>query len=193
MQVRGANGSGKSSLLRLLSGLLPPTRGAVHWRRRHIIGSRDADFAASVAYMGHADGMSGELSVMENLNFSLHLAGTPGVDAQCRDVLQQLRLADCVNAQVRHLSQGQRRRLTLARVILSRRALWLLDEPCAGLDNEGEARFDAYLSEHTHRGGLAVVTTHRDQGRDAPGALTLDLDALNALSNAGSIDSDHRP
>ncbi len=72
------------------------------------------------------------------------------------------------NEQVRHLSQGQQRRLGLARIVLSRRPLWLLDEPCAGLDIEGEECFDSFLADHARSGGVAVVTTHRDIGRKGP-------------------------
>jgi heme exporter protein A len=188
VQVRGANGSGKSSLLRLLCGLLPPSRGAVHWCSRNI-GSRDAGLTGDLAYMGHADGFSGDLTVLENLRFCLRVAGRAEADAERTEVLHQLRLAHRAHEQVRHLSQGQRRRLNLARVVLSRRRLWLLDEPCAGLDTQGEQRFDAYLAAHLREGGLAVVTTHRDIGRDGPCARALEMDAFHA----DSLDTDHRP
>jgi heme exporter protein A len=188
VQVRGANGSGKSSLLRLLCGLLQPSHGEVHWHDRRI-DPRDAGFAGAVAYLGHAGGMSGELTVMENLRFSLHVAGSRSADAQCREVLQRLRLGDRENEQVRHLSQGQQRRLGLARVVLSQRPLWLLDEPGAGLDAEGEECFDAYLADHARSGGVAVATTHRDIGREGPCARALDMDTL---SDACSLDTDHR-
>ena len=187
VQVRGANGSGKSSLLRLLCGLLQPSRGEVHWRGLHIA-ARDAGLAGDVAYMGHADGLSAELTVRENLLFCLRMAGRSGAEAEGAGVLNDLRLAHRVHEPVRQLSQGQRRRLNLARVVLSKRRLWLLDEPCAGLDTQGEQRFDAYLAEHLRQGGLAVVTTHRDIDRDGPCARALEMDSFNAVS----LDSDHR-
>jgi heme exporter protein A len=188
VQVRGSNGSGKSSLLRLLCGLLQPVAGDVHWRGRRV-GAGDAVFAREVAYAGHAGGMSGELTVLENLRFAMHVAGTSNGDAACRDVLQNLHLGDRKHERLCHLSQGQQRRLSLARVLLSQRRLWLLDEPCAGLDAEGEERFDAYLAEHVRRGGMAVVTTHRDIGHDGPCAHALDM---NRLSDAGCFPADHR-
>ncbi|MEJ8855323.1 cytochrome c biogenesis heme-transporting ATPase CcmA [Variovorax robiniae] len=187
VQVRGANGSGKSSLLRLLCGLLQPSCGAVHWCSRNIA-ARDAGLAGDLAYMGHADGLSGELTVLENLRFSLQVAGRAEAEAERTEVLHHLHLAHRVHEQVRHLSQGQRRRLNLARVVLSRRRLWLLDEPCAGLDTQGEQRFDAYLATHLREGGLAVVTTHRDIGRDGPCARALEMDCFH-----DSFDTDHRP
>lgn len=189
LQVRGTNGSGKSSLLRLLCGLLQPTQGEVHWRDRPIVAA-DADFAHDVAYMGHASGLDGDLTVLENLRFSLRLADVGCTESVCREVLHRLRLAGRESERVRHLSQGLRRRLALARVRLSRRALWLLDEPHAGLDADGEACFEAYLAAHAEDGGMAVVTTHRDLGSAGPCVQSLDMDAL---SHAGRLRSDHRP
>ena len=184
VQVRGANGSGKSSLLRLLCGLLPPAHGEVHWQGR-AIAEQGADFTRQLVYLGHADGLRGELTLRENLEFSLHIAGSrPDADAS-RTVLARLQLAGRENDQVRLLSQGQRRRLALARVLLSRRPLWLLDEPHAGLDADGEQVFETCLAEHAQGGGLAVVATHRAGSGDA-----LDMDELN---DAIRSDPDHRP
>jgi heme exporter protein A len=184
VQVRGANGSGKSSLLRLLCGLLPPTRGEVHWRGR-TIAEPDSGFTRQVAYLGHADGLRGELTLSENLNFSLHIAGVRPDTAAMRTVLTRLQLAGRESDQVRLLSQGQRRRLALARVLLSQRPLWLLDEPQAGLDADGEDVLQACLAEHAQGGGLAVVATHHAGNGD-----TLDMDALK---DATRSDYYHRP
>ena len=188
LQVRGANGSGKSSLLRLLCGLLQPTQGEVQWRQRPI-SAGDAGFAHDVAYLGHASGLDGDLTVLENLQFSLRLAGSGCTEPACSEVLHRWCLAGRESERVRHLSQGLQRRLALARVRLSRRALWLLDEPCAGLDADGEACLEAYLADHAESGGLAVVTTHRDLGGAGRCVQSLDMDAL---SDAGRFRSDHR-
>ncbi|WP_445263641.1 heme ABC exporter ATP-binding protein CcmA [Ramlibacter sp. PS3R-8] len=188
VQVRGSNGSGKSSLLRLLCGLLQPTRGDVRWCGQSI-GPIPSESLGSIAYMGHASGMSGELTVLENLRFSLHVANSAFAQTECREVLGRLGLARRSDTCVRFLSQGQQQRLSLARVILSRRPLWLLDEPSASLDEEGEELFDEYLSEHARGGRIAVVATHRDLG-DGPGALSIDMDAFG---DAGSLDSVHHP
>ena len=183
VQVRGANGSGKSSLLRLLCGLLPPARGEVQWRGQPIA-AQGADYSRELAYLGHSDGLRGELTLRENLDFSLHIAGSRPDAAAIRTVLARLHLAGRESDPVRLLSQGQRRRLALARVLLSRRPLWLLDEPHAGLDADGERVLDACLAEHVQGGGLAVVATHR-----AGSGETLDMDGLN---DAIRSDPDHR-
>ena len=184
VQVHGANGSGKSSLLRLLCGLLPPARGEVHWQGR-VIAAQGADYTRQLAYLGHADGLRGELTMRENLDFSLHIAASRPNAAATRAVLARLQLAGLENDQVRLLSQGQRRRVALARVLLSQRPLWLLDEPHAGLDTDGEQVLDTCLAEHAQGGGLAVVATHRVGTGDA-----LNMDGLN---HATRSDPDHRP
>jgi len=192
LQVRGANGAGKSSLLRLLCGLLPAARGSVHWRGRAVTPG-DAALATDTAYMAHAGGMNGELSVNENLRFALQLAGggaSPAHAAHNDEVLQRLQLSAQRHTPVHRLSQGQQRRLALARVLLSRRTLWLLDEPCAGLDAQGDAAFAQCLAEHAARGGIAVVTTHHAIDTGTACTRTLDMDQLEP--HAG-CPPDHRP
>lgn len=180
LHVRGANGSGKSSLLRLLCGLLPCERGELRWRRRRVgagDSAHDAAYRGELAYLGHGCGLSGELTALENLRFALAVAGAPAAPAECREQLARLGLARHERQPARRLSAGQRRRVALARVLLSRRPLWLLDEPEAGLDAAGLALLDEQLGEHLRRGGLAVVATHRAA---APGERALVLDAATA-------------
>ena len=186
VQVRGSNGSGKSSLLRLLCGLLEPARGEVRWRQRPV-SARDAGFAGEVAYLGHACGMAGDLTVLENLRFALHLAGRASTEAACRETLAQLGLAGREDERVRCLSQGQRRRLALARVLLSGRPLWLLDEPCDALDDGATRAFEARLAAHAAGGGVAVVTTHRDVAGQGPGLRRIDMDALGPVNAMGGL------
>ena len=188
IEVRGANGSGKSSLLRLLCGLLPPSRGEVRWRDRPVRAG-DAHYAQELSYLGHASGMNADLTALENLQFSLHVAGSARAASACREVLARLGLERRENDSARHLSQGQRQRLVLARVLLSARPLWLLDEPCAGLDADAERLFGEFLRDHLAQGGLAVVTTHRGLGDTSRATQFLDMDGL---SHAGSVESHHR-
>ncbi len=172
LELRGANGSGKTSLLRLLAGLAQPTGGELHWQGRPLRPG-DAGYASDMAYLGHLNGVSADLSALENLRFAQRLAG--GMDPM--DALQAWGLAALAGQPARRLSQGQRRRLALARVWMGRRRLWLLDEPCAALDGAGERLFDTRLAEHLQAGGAAIVATHHALTVPA-GLRRLDLDAL---------------
>lgn len=157
LELRGANGSGKTSLLRLLAGLGMLSGGQLLWDGR-TLRPNDPGYANSMAYLGHQNGLSAELTVTENLCFAQQLAG--GSDAKA--ALQAWDLTTVAHHPVRYLSQGQRRRLALARVWLGQRILWLLDEPCASLDSEGEQLFLARLATHLEAGGMAVVATHQE-------------------------------
>ena len=154
LELRGANGSGKTTVLRVLAGLAPATQGELHWNRSSLLGP---DYSACIAYLGHLNGLSTDLSAVENLRFAQQLGGGGNIDA----ALQVWGLSAVAHQPVRFLSQGQRRRLALARVWLAQRMLWLLDEPCAALDTAGEQCFDACLALHLQNGGMAVVATHR--------------------------------
>ena len=184
LQVRGANGSGKSSLLAMLCGLLPPRSGQVLWRQR-TVAPGDTEYARDLAFLGHTGGLSSALTVRENLRYALALAGAAAAESECRRLLQALRLARDGDVPVGRLSQGQRRRAALARVVLSGRRLWLLDEPHAGLDAEGSAVLEEQLALHAHRGGVAVVTTHGDLACACSQSLDLDgyADALGAAGD----------
>jgi heme exporter protein A len=159
LQVRGSNGSGKSSLLRLLCGLLPPERGELQWDGMPST-SVDSHYGQSLAFMGHASGLCGELTARENLRFTAEVSAPATDAAAVDDALQAFGIGDCAGQFARRLSQGQRQRVALARVLLARRPLWLLDEPCAALDDEGRALFRARLGEHLGAGGCAVIATH---------------------------------
>ena len=163
LQVRGSNGSGKSSLLRLLCGLLPPERGELRWDG-NAVEAEDSPYAAAIAFMGHASGLCADLTPRENLRFAADVAAPAASVEEIVAVLEELAIAGCADQPVRRLSQGQRQRVALARVRLARRPLWLLDEPCAALDDEGVALFEASLSEHLRAGGMAVVATHHAIG-----------------------------
>ncbi|RZJ09661.1 MAG: heme ABC exporter ATP-binding protein CcmA [Rubrivivax sp.] len=155
LELRGANGSGKTSLLRLLAGLMPAAAGTVRW----------LGLPNDMAYLGHLNGLSPDLSALENLRFAQQLAG--GEAAAPAAVLRGWGMDAVATRPVRHLSQGQQRRVALARLGLVRQRLWLLDEPCAGLDEAGERLFYSRLAEHLDEGGLAVVATHQPLGLPA--------------------------
>ncbi|BAN28098.1 heme ABC exporter ATP-binding protein CcmA [Caballeronia insecticola] len=159
--IHGANGSGKSSLIAALAGLLPPVAGHVMWRGADV---RDdpARFRRDLAYLGHADGFNGDLSVAENLRFAAligaHVAKAVQHDG---DVLDQAGILPLLHVSLNRLSQGQRRRVALARLVLANKPLWLLDEPTDALDDTGATWFASCIDDHLRAGGTLVATTHR--------------------------------
>lgn len=158
LELRGGNGSGKTTLIRTLAGLTPLSSGSLHWMGQALARS-DLAYAQQVAYLGHQNALNAELTAKENLTFSLQLRGI--AHGALGHALQTWGVAHLASQPVRRMSQGQRRRVALARVWAERRTLWLLDEPCAALDDAGIQLLDARLSEHLAQGGMAVVATHR--------------------------------
>jgi len=158
LQVTGDNGSGKTTLLRALCGLVPLEAGRVCWRGIGI----EADPAAyhsALAYLGHDNGLKGDLSAVENLYYGIGLRRRL-TRAACADGLTRVGLAVPVDVPLRHLSAGQRRRVALARLPLLDAALWVLDEPGSNLDAAGQALLAGLLQAHLAAGGTAVVATH---------------------------------
>ncbi|MEO1090342.1 MAG: heme ABC exporter ATP-binding protein CcmA [Pseudomonadota bacterium] len=150
--LRGPNGSGKSSLLRTLAGLLEPAAGESHV-------APAADGSPGLHYVGHGDPAKPTLSVEENLAFAAALGGGGGdVEAGLR-AFALVRLAD---TPARYLSSGQRRRLSLARLVVSHKAVWLLDEPGVGLDKTNRDRLQAAIADHRRKGGAVIAATHGD-------------------------------
>jgi heme exporter protein A len=152
--LTGPNGSGKSTLLRLLAGLLRPAAGMLTWGGANVFADLPAH-AGRVAYVGHQDAVKPGLTAAENLRFAARLNG--GV---MQDALDAVGLEELGDLPARMLSAGQRRRLALARLVLIRAPLWLLDEPTLGLDAASVDRFGVMLDAHRTGGGLAVAATH---------------------------------
>ena len=162
LEVRGANGSGKTSLLRMLCGLLAPAAGRIAWSGADISSSRE-EYCAQIAYIGHLNGIKDELSSLENVVLAAHAAGLAANAESADAALRRLGLVGFQHAPCKTLSQGQRRRVAFARLCLSaERPLWLLDEPYAALDAAAVRLMQELIAEHLERGGLAVLSAHQD-------------------------------
>jgi len=160
MQVQGANGSGKTSLMRTLCGFLMPDEGDIIWRGESIR-ELDEDYYAELLYLGHLNAIKDELSALENLQIS---AGLSGVDVEEKDALAALRrmgLRGRERLPTKVLSQGQRRRVALARLLVSDVKLWILDEPLTALDVGAVALIQELVAEHLAQQGMVIFTTHQ--------------------------------
>lgn len=174
-RVLGPNGSGKTSLLRILAGLTRPAAGEVRWRGERI-GELAEAYGRELAYVGHAPALKDELTVAENLSFAARLAGVPASGAQLEAALERVGMASRAALPARVLSQGQKRRASLARLALAGApALWLLDEPFAALDDDGIGRVRELAEAHLAGGGLLVLTSHQDVPVAARAMQTVDL------------------
>ena len=169
--LRGPNGIGKTTLLRAMAGLQPILAGQT---------TCDPD---QIAYAAHADGIKGAMSVVENLGFWAGLHDVPDIEP----ALKALDLVRLRNRLAHTLSAGQKRRLGLARLLVTGRAIWLLDEPTVSLDPVSVALFADAVRAHLARGGMAVIATHVDLGLDAP---VLDMTPFRAKRGQGVFDGD---
>ncbi len=163
LRVKGANGAGKTSLLRLLCGLLTPTDGQVLWRGQPLANQREV-LGQSLVYLGHAAALKDELSPLENLQLACQLAGRRVAPTPAMQALAQAGLRGFEHRPVRTLSQGQRRRSALARLVLAPQApLWVLDEPFNALDAAAVAWLEQLLHTHLARGGQVALTSHQGE------------------------------
>jgi len=157
-QIVGANGAGKTSLLKILAGLAPAAGGHLAWRGQEIQVGSEA-LREDLCYLGHLPGVTGFLSVTENLAYMLRLsAGRPALDVA--DAIDAVGLCGLGDAAARRLSAGQRQRLALARFVALDCPLWIMDEPLTALDAAGRALVERLLTAQAQRGGIAIVSTH---------------------------------
>jgi heme exporter protein A len=160
MQLLWPNGTGKTSLLRTIAGFLHPESGHVRWHGQSITADRDA-FHRDLAYQGHGTALKADLSAAENLRFAGDLRHETS-SAHIHDALLQVGLQELrPDLPVRSLSAGQQRRVSLARVILWKASLWLLDEPASNLDASGQQLLRSLLEQHLREGGMALLAAHQ--------------------------------
>jgi len=174
VQLQGPNGSGKTSLLRIICGLATPAEGKVYWRGENIRAINE-EFFTSVRYVGHRNGAKEELTSVENLRISSGLEGGAVSDRQARAILERVGLAGREDLPVRLLSEGQKRRSALARLLTCRTTLWLLDEVLTSLDTAAVQLMKSVLEEHLGEGGMAVIATHQELNISAGSFQRLEL------------------
>jgi heme exporter protein A len=177
LAVVGENGSGKTSLLRMLCSLLSPDRGTILWQGEDIRQLKEL-YSAQLTYIGHLNGIKDDLTPVENLTISACLAGDESSGALAQDALEAVGLRRSVHRlPTRILSQGQKRRVALARLWLSTRPVWLLDEPFTSLDVAATSYVTQRLQSHLRHGGMVVVATHQE--------VALPTDAIQCLRLTG--------
>lgn len=162
LRVAGENGSGKTSLLRIVCGLSPPAHGEVRWNGENIRGLGE-DYSSQLVYVGHANALKDDLTAQENVRIGAAIAGVERSGAEAVQALKRFGVGGCSEFPARVLSQGQRRRVALAKLAMSAAALlWVLDEPFTALDTAAVEGLEALLAEHLARGGAVMLTTHQE-------------------------------
>jgi heme exporter protein A len=161
LYVEGPNGSGKTTLLRAVCGLFLPTDGDILWQGENTR-SLAEDFRKDVIYLGHHNGIKLDLSGLENLHIASVLDGDNVAEEQLWNALEQMGLSGFEDLPTRSLSQGQKRRVALARLLINSARLWILDEPFTALDVAAVERLQAVIAEHVTNGGIVMLTTHQE-------------------------------
>lgn len=180
LRLGGANGAGKTSLQRLVCGLAQPEEGDILWRGKSIRSQRD-EYHREMLFLGHASAVKDELSALENLQASCSIGAVVVPEDVALQALARMGLAGREDLPAKVLSQGQRRRVALARLLLSRDVpLWVLDEPFTALDVAAVADLCTTIGGHLACGGMVVFTTHQDVAIDAVSYQRLDLNGAGA-------------
>lgn len=161
VQVEGPNGSGKTSLLRILAGLSQPFEGDIFFNKQLISHARE-EFHQHLLYLGHLPGVKGEMSAHENLSFNLALHGDSDCSIDVEAILSKVNLTGFEDSLASHLSAGQHRRISLARLYKSTAKIWILDEPFTAIDKQGVHALEQLFKAHIKQGGCVILTTHQD-------------------------------
>lgn len=178
LQVAGPNGSGKTSLLRIMAGLLPPSAGDMRYGGNSVYhGAGQEDWRRQRLYIGHAPAIKGALTAEENLAWLCALSSPVGTE-QIWQALEHVGLRGFEDVPCHNLSAGQKRRVALARLYLEQHPVWILDEPFTAIDKAGVTALENHIMAHAQQGGMVIMTTHH--GLDhLPGVRCLDLGQAN--------------
>ncbi len=186
VRLAGANGTGKTSLLRLLTGLMQPDSGQVLYKGRSIAKLKE-DYARDLVYIGHMNGVKDDLSAVENVRIAARMGNIIASDDALVDALSRVGLQDFVDNLTGELSQGQRRRVALARLFVSRsKPVWVLDEPFVALDAASVANLAQTIAEHVEASGVVIYTTHQECAIpvDASRQMTVDVSSFSRRARA---------
>ncbi|HAS63359.1 MAG TPA: heme ABC transporter ATP-binding protein CcmA [Vibrio sp.] len=168
VQIEGRNGTGKTTLLRIVAGLGERDDGEIFWNEENIESNRDS-YHQDLLFLGHQTGVKRELTAYENLRFYISVHNNQSVDKETiYQALVKVGLAGREDVPVAQLSAGQQRRVALARLWLSDHKLWILDEPLTAIDKQGVKVLEALFLNHAEQGGIVVLTTHQDMFADNP-------------------------
>ncbi|AGV17159.1 MULTISPECIES: cytochrome c biogenesis heme-transporting ATPase CcmA [Vibrio] len=167
VQIEGRNGTGKTTLLRIVTGLGDREEGVIKWKGEEVEKSRDV-FHQDLLFLGHQTGVKRELTALENLRFYQSIQNNRSSDEEIFIALTQVGLAGREDVPVAQLSAGQQRRVALARLWLSKQILWILDEPLTAIDKQGVKVLESLFASHADNGGIVVLTTHQDMFADSP-------------------------
>ena len=159
LQINGANGSGKSSLLQICTGLIEPTSGEIRWNKKNIRNFR-YEFQNNILYIGHTNGIKSILTIEENMKIMNALAGKKSV-IDYSIILEEIGMPNMNEIFIHNLSAGQKRRVGLARLFMSHSKLWFLDEPFNALDKQGKKIIEKIIISHCNKGGIVFFTTHQ--------------------------------
>ncbi len=200
VRIAGSNGAGKTTLLRLMTGLMRPLEGDITWRGIPVHKAAQ-DFWKELCYIGHRNGVKDDLSVLENVLINAEVASLEVSEAQALDALDAVGLSDYIDVPAGQLSQGQRRRVALARLWLaSSVTLWVLDEPFTALDVKGVARLADLIGEHVAQGGIVMLVTHQEVPLSAGEKLVIEPERWapkkrsaveKALDNAAALEAEN--